>query len=296
MSTLYYVYSFINFSLYFFRLNFNIYFACKKEREKKMDDKSPLSSFVFSIFKPFIFSYRKENFIPPENDNQNDDFTVPSEPSEPSPRDSLLKPDPNKKLFTNPYGQNEGHKNTFIWDFGSHPNEDFGMDRNEDFFEDFSPNFHDGGFESIFRMMDEMFESNPHGHNFPNFPHMPSILPGPHKGDEKKDKTSMNLEIASLLKDPPSYENKAESHTFKESPSLAPPSASTSRFKSTSIVRIRRPDGVIEETRKYRDSDGREETEIITREPSPEDNIQPVEPFTDPSFSGIFKRFPFSIF
>lgn len=37
---------------------------------------------------------------------------------------------------------------------------------------------------------------------------------------------------------------------------------------------------MIEETRKYRDSDGREETEIITREPSPEDNIQPVEPFT----------------
>ncbi|XP_064103196.1 uncharacterized protein LOC135213170 [Macrobrachium nipponense] len=39
------------------------------------------------------------------------------------------------------------------------------------------------------------------------------------------------------------------------------------RYHSTSIVRIRRPDGSIEETRKYTDSTGREEVTVTQTQP-----------------------------
>ncbi|XP_068248205.1 HCLS1-associated protein X-1-like isoform X2 [Palaemon carinicauda] len=107
------------------------------------------------------------------------------------------------------------------------------------------------------------------------------MLPGPaRKPDEsprdafvKKEDTDLDNRItgdfSNLLKDMPKYDPPViPGQPSTSGPeSLQPQPRIQQRYHSTSIVRIRRPDGSVEETRKYTDSSGREEVIVTHTQP-----------------------------
>lgn len=224
-------------------------------------------------------------------------FVITEEPENPSeklaPRDFMLKA-PDSDLAEEPglpqdrplEGESqEGHQH-----WGPH-----GFSGGFGGFGGFHGGIH-GGLNDPFHMMEEFFHNFGRHFGGPSFegPHGggPPMLPGPGMDHSDSNRDSVLKEdsdlddrvsggLSQLLKEGPQYD------------SLNPPAGNTPfgppdggqlqpgiqrRFHSSTITRIRRPDGSIEETRKYRDSTGREE-EVVTH----------YQPETEASPGGLLK-------
>lgn len=208
------------------------------------------------------------------------EFDNPSESQ--SPRDSFLKkPDgePDNDSSPRPQGPNRPH--VFIGPSMANPEQ--GRD-------DLSPPGHDNidqmlefGIRDPFDMVEDFFKSfggvfrmAPFGENRGGVP----MLPGPGGEPEENPRDALvkrdtdlddkiTGDFSNLLKNMPKY----DPPVVPGQPGISSPESMQTqpriqqRYHSTSIVRIRRPDGSIEETRKYTDSTGREEVTVTHTQP-----------------------------
>lgn len=143
--------------------------------------------------------------------------------------------------------------------------------------------FQEFGMADPFQMMEEFFKSFGGGGGFgvipfgehPGVPMLPKPGGGGGESGEnprdsvvKKEDVDLDDRItggfSDLLKDMPKY----DPPVIPGQPSMTQPQPRVQhRYHSTSVVRIRRPDGSVEETRKYTDSTGREEVTVTHTQP-----------------------------
>merc|ERR1719369_469500 len=150
-----------------------------------------------------------------------------------------------------------------------------------------------GGFGKVmdpFRMMEDFFRVF---EGRPAIPHLPGPDPAPVHPRDSAQKKDTDLDdsapcgMAHLLDEGPKYEGtnqgsgkqaECDGQTCPGNPQSSTPQQPgapnqqtrpemQTRFHSTSVIRVRKPDGSIEETRKYRDHTGREEVTVQRKEP-----------------------------
>nr|XP_045610552.1 HCLS1-associated protein X-1-like isoform X1 [Procambarus clarkii] len=150
-----------------------------------------------------------------------------------------------------------------------------------------------GMIDNFFKNFGWGLQGTPFG-EFPN----PHTLPGSdedptdHNAGSAGKKEDLDLDdrvtggLSQLLKDGPSYSYESSpspgsNHPLVTQPETTQPHSGVQQsYRSTSIVRIRRPDGTIEETKKYVDSSGREEVVVTHTQPdgSISSSSSPLEP------------------
>ncbi|XP_076053928.1 uncharacterized protein LOC143032783 [Oratosquilla oratoria] len=176
-----------------------------------------------------------------------------------------------------------------------------------------------------FSMMDSILRSFGGGGFFGTFGHDSDGFPSGQNWSSRIDEspresmlksdTDLDSSISEeLLKEGPKYEHPGSPAQIQPQPQpqLVPstpgqPSVNFS-YSSSTYSYVRKPDGSVEETRKYRDSSGREEVTVTTREPdskralppAPSPNPTPPSPPGgivpdpghpgDPEYSAIFSR------
>lgn len=217
------------------------------------------------------------------NLNHGDIIAPPSRSA--SPRDQLLK-QPDSDIIPNSHNDIRS---------GSLPSSELETNEHHHSLQPFNPGVHEG--QSLFSILDSLMESfvriesfsrssHLHRDNFPN--EQPAMSPRDAmiKTDTDLDEQTESSGIDHLLSEhSPSYSYSSESSPpvspfwgpggdsgdqgCYSSPSIPSNDQHVHRsFTSTSIRRIVRPDGSVEERRTYRDSSGKEEVTVTEMDPS----------------------------
>ncbi|KAK7067074.1 hypothetical protein SK128_021690 [Halocaridina rubra] len=210
-------------------------------------------------------------FISEEPDAENPTNSQP-------PRDSLLKtpdsqtPDGSYPQHTLPHRRSPFY-GPAISDHEDDGNDHFGLGHGGRF-----GGFREFGMADPFQMMEDIFKSfgrMPFDWN-PGTPMLPDPEDNPRNSVLKSDSDlddRITGGFSDLLKDMPGY----NPPNVQGQPSITTPKGYKpqvqQKYQSTSIVRIRKPDGSIEETRKYTDNTGREEMTVTHVQP--EDGHKP---------------------